>query len=58
MGEPNCHTASRISVQMAVRGLPSHTTSVPKTALISPLAPKISRHMTATATLPPTMDGA
>ena len=62
MGEPNSHTASRMTVQMAVAGSPSQAVTgrpnEPRRALIGPCLPNISRQTTATATLAPTIDGA
>ncbi|MNC37166.1 hypothetical protein D3C75_857220 [compost metagenome] len=63
MGEPNCQTASRIRVHMAVSGFTIHDTSglAPVSILMMEFtAPSRANswiHMTATATLPPMMDG-
>ena len=62
MEEPNCQTVRRIRTQMAVPRLPIQevVTWKPRacrTELMTPLEENSCFHMTATATLPPIMEG-
>ena len=62
MEEPNCHTASRISTQIAVLVSPSQAKvvsmpTIPSSRFITPSVANILFHRMATATDPPIMDG-
>ncbi|MNL85315.1 hypothetical protein D3C87_2135860 [compost metagenome] len=63
IGEPNCQTAIRIRVHSAVSGLAIHEVlglmpvNRPMIPLTAPFRPNSWPHMTATATLPPMMEG-